>query len=185
MCTLEKEKSNKKNVILAVIIVLLLGVIGVLVYIVLHPAKPEVVVVREETEQEVSEPQGLAVDSAAVAIDDESLKKALEQLAASEGSMALEMKATAYSTDGKTFACSLANSARNKYNMYMVLYLDEAGEEIYRSGLIPVGKKIESFTIDRQLSKGTHECTIVYTQVEDDNATVHATVNVGIDLTVQ
>jgi hypothetical protein len=98
--------------------------------------------------------------------------------------MALEMQVTAHSSDGQKFICNLSNSARNKYDMYMVIYLDETGEELYRSGLIPTGKKIDSFSINRALDKGVHECTLVYTQVEDDHETTHASVNVALNLSV-
>lgn len=101
-----------------------------------------------------------------------------------EGRMALEMKTVASSSDGKKFACYLGNAKSNKYDMYMVIYLDNTQEEIYRTGLLPVGSRIESFELEKELEPGEYTATIVYNQVEDDGVTVHAQVNVGLELIV-
>jgi hypothetical protein len=98
--------------------------------------------------------------------------------------MTLKMKTTAHSTDGLNFACALANSPDNRYDMFMTLYLDETGEELYKSGLIPLGMEIGTFQINRKLDPGTYDATLVYTQVNDDKATIHSTVNVGLTLSV-
>lgn len=176
-CTLEKEKSNnKKKVVLTIVIILLLGVIAFLVWYILRP---------QEEEADTSDIDVFEYDTTAVALDEESLQKAVDALRAKDGTMALEMKATARSSDGQNFTCKLSNSLRNNYDMFMVIYLDETQEELYRSGLIPTGKMIDKFTTNRKLDPGEYECTIVYNQVEDDHATVHAQVNIGLTLSVQ
>jgi NADH:ubiquinone oxidoreductase subunit 3 (subunit A) len=184
MCTLEKEKSNTKSVILIIVIILLLAVIGVLVWMVLHP-KQEAVVEQQPVTEAQSDSDEIAYDTATVAVDEESLQKAVDEMMAKQGSMALEMKVNAYSKDGTNYECSIANSPRNSYDMYMIIYLDETQEELYRSGLIPVGKKIERFSTNRQLESGNHECTLTYVQVEDDHKTTHATLSVGLTLTIE
>jgi len=182
---LEKEKSNKKlGVILGVVIVALVAVIGVLAWKLTHQPQPEVV----EKEPEVTEDaNALAYDSSAVATDEDSLRRAVDDLAkkAAEGTMALEMRTTANSTDGENFTCTLANAAENRYDMYMTIYLDDTGEEIYKSGLIPLGMQIETFKTKRKLDPGTYETTLVYNQVEKDRATLHSKVSVGLTLTVK
>lgn len=110
---------------------------------------------------------------------DEMLKKA------AEGQMALEMQVTAFSKDGENFSCYLANADANSYDMYMILYLDETQEELCRTGLIPVGGRIETLHIQKKLTAGTHTCTLTFVQVEADGKTEHAQVNVGLDLVVQ
>jgi hypothetical protein len=178
MCTLEKEKGNKNSVILIIVIIILLAVIGVLAWMVLHP-KQEVV------SEETSADEGLAYDTGAVALDEKSLQDALDAMMAKDGTMALEMKMNAYSRDGMNYDCDIANSPRNKYDMYMILYLDETQEELYRSGLIPVGKRIDHLAVSRALESGTHSCTLTYVQVEDDHKTTHATLTVGLNLVVE
>jgi len=181
---LEKENSNKSmKVILIAVIILLLIVIGVLVFVVLNKKEQAAQV---QTSEAVNSGTEIAYDTGAVVTDEESLQKAYDEMVekAKEGSMALEMKTEAISSDGENFECKLANSVKNKYDMYMVLYRDDTQEEIYRSGLIPIGKEISSFKVNKKLEKGTYVCTLVYNQVEDDHSTVHAQVNVGLNLIV-
>jgi hypothetical protein len=151
---------------------------------VLHP-KQEAVVEQQPVTEAQSDSGEIAYDSSTVALDEESLQKAWEELMAKSGEMAVDMKVTAYSKDGMSFDCSIANSPRNSYDMYMILYLDETQEELYRSGLIPVGKKINHFDISRSLEAGRHDCTLTYVQVEDDHKTTHATLSVGLTLAVE
>lgn len=118
--------------------------------------------------------------------DPRSLQDAVDEMIAKakEGQMKLEMKMEAYSRDGENFSCFLSNAQGNQYEMYLVLYLDETQEEIYRSGLIPLGARIEEFTTARKLEQGTYACTLEYNQVKEDKTTVQATVNVGLTLKV-
>lgn len=185
---MEKEKNNKKSVILIIVIIILLAVIGVLVWMILHPkqAEPVEAPAPEQTETtESAAANALAYDSSVVAMDEDSLQKAMKDLLAEEGTMALDMQVEANSSDGQNFTCDLANTPSNRYDMYMVLYLDETGEELYRSGLVPLGSKITSFSTNRKLDPGSYECTVVYNQVEDDHATTHAKVNIGLTLNVR
>lgn len=125
-------------------------------------------------------------DSTVVLEDPETLQKLVDEMVskAKEGTMTLEMQVDAVSSDGLTFSCYLANALENNYDMFMTLYLDETQEEIYRSGLIPLGGRIESFTLETALEKGNHVCTLVFNQVEADMQTIHAQVNVGLNLIV-
>jgi hypothetical protein len=184
--TLDKEKNNNKTlwIVLAVVVVLLVAVVAVLVVFLLKKNN-------ESNVQQVSENSGngsavFAYETSAVATDPETLQelynKMLEE--AKEGTMALEMQTEAFSSDGTDFSCYIANAINNKYDMFVVIYNDETQEEIYRSGLIPVGSRIEAFTSSKKFEPGTYVGTIVYNQVEDDHATIHAQVNIGLNLNV-
>jgi hypothetical protein len=181
----EKGKTNGGlKIVIAITIIALLGVICFLLYKLTHLPQPEPQVIVEAPE--VPEGNVFDYDTSAVATDEDSLTKALEDMAnkAKEGTMTLKMKTTASSSDGINFACALANAPDNRYDMFMTLYLDETGEELYKSGLIPLGMEIDSFQINRQLNPGTYDCTLVYSQVNEDKTTIHSTVNVGLTLSV-
>ncbi len=100
-----------------------------------------------------------------------------------EGQMSLELKTQANSSNGKDFVCYLANSKKNTYETYLVITLDDTNEEIYRSGLIPIGGRIEKFTSKKELETGRHMATLTYYQVESDQKTVHA--NVAVEFTLE
>lgn len=177
------ETQNKKNstivqkvLIVALFIIIIIGAIFILSKI-----------------KKVNQPNeinnnGLKTYESNIILDDpETLQDEYDKMVekAKEGRMALEMKTVASSDDGKNFICYLGNAKSNSYDMYMVLYLDSTQEEIYRTGLLPVGSRIESFELEKALEPGEHTATIVYNQVEDDGVTVHAQVNVGLDLVVE
>lgn len=175
---MEKEKNSQKRnfIILLLIFLLLIAIITVLLALLLMPK-----------EQESASSKQFSYEANVVVDDAESLQDAVNQLIekAKEGQMALEMKTEAHSEDGKTFTCFLANSLSNNYDMFMVFYRDDTQEEIYRTGLIPVGARIEEFTLEDALAPGTYDITVVYNQVESDRETIHAQVNVGLILVVK
>lgn len=166
--------------ILVAIIVIMLIAVMLLVVLLLKKTDTEVVA-------ESSAPSGkLMYETQIVTEDPETLQAAVDAMMqkAKEGQMNLQMQTQAFSKDGKTFTCYLANSLKNNYDMFMVFYLDETRKEIYRTGLIPLGARIEQFSLEEALPKGSHEITIVFNQVESDMETIHAQVNVGLTLVV-
>jgi hypothetical protein len=104
---------------------------------------------------------------------------------AAEGYASLEYQNNALSNDGQNFTCYFANAKENKYDMFITLYADSAlTQQIYLSGLIPPGSAIDHFTTSKLLDKGTYDCVLVMTQVEDDHSTLHAQVSYTVTLTV-
>jgi ABC-type Na+ efflux pump permease subunit len=185
--TLDKEKNNNKTlwIVLAIVVVLLVAVVAVLVVFLLKKNN-------ESNVQQVSENSGngsavFEYEASAVATDPVTLQELYDKMLeeAKEGTMALEMQTEASSSNGTDFSCYIANAINNKYDMFVVIYNDETQEEIYRSGLIPVGSRIESFTSSKKFEPGTYVGTIVYNQVEDDHATIHSQVNIGLNLNVK
>ncbi|MDL2302127.1 hypothetical protein LJC58_07220 [Lachnospiraceae bacterium OttesenSCG-928-D06] len=178
---MSKEQSPKGQskvvVILLVVIILLVMVFaGVMLYLFMNKTE----------EQPETTSNGIAVESNLILDDPKTLQDAVDDMykKAEEGYMTLEMKVDAYSTDGQNFTCFLANADGNSYDMYMVLYLDDTQEEIYRSGMIPIGARIETFTTNKKIEPGTYMCTLVYNQLEEDGETLHAKVNVGLTLNI-
>jgi len=177
------SKSKKGILILIVIIILiLLLIIGGLIWYISTVLKKDPMSV-ENTDKS----QGKIGYEATVIVDNpDALQDAVDGLIeqAAEGTMTLEMKTEAVSADGLNFKCQLGNAQENRYEMFMVIYRDDTQEEIYRSGLLPIGTHIESFTTNKPIDEGVYEGTIVYNQVEDDQETIHSQVNIGITLMV-
>lgn len=181
MNTVQNTQRSKKNVsIILAVFILLITIIVIMGILLLRSA-------REEPIYSEGESGGMAYEANVIADDAEGLQDAVDRLIekAKEGQMSLQMQTAAISEDGVNFTCYLANSAKNNYDMFMVLYLDDSRQEIYRTGLIPVGGRIETFALEDALATGTYEATIVYNQVEEDRETIHAQVNVGLTLVVK
>lgn len=101
-----------------------------------------------------------------------------------EGNISLELKNQAVSSNGEIFGCYIANAIENTYDIYLTISLDSTGEELYRSGLIPAGGRIEKFTSSKKLGTGTYLTTLTFHQVEDDHITEHAAAYVEYTLVV-
>ena len=85
---------------------------------------------------------GYAVE-ASVILDQDALQAAADEAIknARENRIALKYQNNAYSKDGKTFSCLLANSPSNLYDMYLTIFTDTAmTDQVYLSGLVPPGR---------------------------------------------
>jgi hypothetical protein len=122
-----------------------------------------------------------------VALDEDTLQSQVDAMMkqAEEGTMTLEFKNTAYSSDGINFTCSVGNAIENKYDMYINIYTDDTLEdEILLTGLIPPGTGIESFESEIQLDPGDYETVMVLTQVSDDHTAIVGQLSVVLNLVV-
>ncbi len=60
----------------------------------------------------------------------------------------------------------IVNEAVNNYPQVVVITRNDTGDEIYRSGGIPVGSKIETAKLAVNLPAGTYECTAMFHNVD-------------------
>ena len=176
-------------ILFAIIIVLL---IAVLLIVLTKKDEPAASAVPNEpavtTTQYHLQDGALMYDSGAVALSEDGLQERVDEMyqKAKEGTMALQFKNTAFSSDGRHFTCEIGNSIKNNYDMFINIYKDSSlQEQILLTGLIPPGQGIESFESEIQLDPGTYEALLVLTQVKDDHATLHAQLNVVLTLEVE
>jgi len=176
---------NKKIliVVIAILIVLLVGVSALAATIAIKSKKAGSTPNIAETTSDTG--NGFAYEASVITGADDAAKAEEEIQKAAESYMTLEMKMSAYSSDGVHFDCYLGNSLENSYDMYLEIYLDETNELLYRSGLIPIGARIESFESSVKLDSGTHMTTIVFHQIEDDHVTEYGNVAAAYEITVQ
>jgi hypothetical protein len=60
------------------------------------------------------------------------------------------------------------NQLKNTRTVYFDLIVDDTDELVYSSPFIPVGAKLERFTLDRELPAGEHPATVTYHLVDDN-----------------
>lgn len=114
-----------------------------------------------------------------LALTEEELAAALDdaQANARSSSIALKFKNGAYSTDGQSFSCYIANSEYNLYDMFLVIYADDKlTDELFSSGLIAPGRGFDQLKLNHALDKGTHTVYVVLTQVDTDEEGVQTIV---------
>lgn len=108
---------------------------------------------------------------ATVMLDQNALQMAMDEAMekAKDGNVALLYKNNAFSENGVDFTCYIVNSPANKYDMYLTIYADpELTDQIFLSGLVPVGSGFEQISLDRALEPGDHTVNVVVTQVDMD-----------------
>ena len=162
---------KKKVIIILIVIVVMAAAAGVIWWLCRH--------------NEQSTENGIGYESQAVVVTDpDQLQSMMDQMT-DDNSVALEYKNVATSQDGKNFACYLANSGKNKYDMFLTLFKDsEKKEQILLTKLIPPGSGLKKFTLDKKLDPGTYEGVLVLTQVKDDHKTIQSQTSVVYTLTV-
>lgn len=194
----EKKDSKSKVIIVLLIIVIVLLLAGVCIGAIFilggeKPANDDVqteitsATTIGETENEKKDPLILDYDSSAIALDEESLQKAIDRLQekVADGYVNLTFRNVAESDDGINFICHLGNDTANKYDMFFNIYKDITLEEqIYLSGLIAPGTAIDSFVSEIKLDPGEYSAIVFFTSVEDDHATMHSQVAVELELVV-
>lgn len=181
------DKTPKKSVnklIIAIISAVLVVAIVVVAFVVINGKDDnDNGIKEEETSKKI-----LGYESNVIANKDDDIQSMVDDMMqkAEEGNISLEYENIAYSSDGKNFTCYIANAVKNNYDLFLALYEDTTFKnELYLSGLIPIGSAIEGFTIDEKLEKGEHNMVLAVTQVEDDHETIHSQVLVQITLVVK
>jgi hypothetical protein len=76
------------------------------------------------------------------------------------------------------------NSITNTNDVYFDVYLADTEEKIFESPVIPLGSYIKNITLDKELSAGTYDCTIVYSLIDEDQ-TVLSDVSVAVVINVE
>jgi len=64
------------------------------------------------------------------------------------------------------------NSTANSNDIYFDVTLNDTGETIYESPVIPVGSHLDEITLDTALNAGEYECTLTYYLLNEDGEPV-------------
>lgn len=157
---MEKQKPLDKRLI-AVIIGLLLVIIVLIVFLLFRQNITSI--------DDNDTPRIGYASEATVMLDQDALQAAMDAEMAKDGNVALLYKNNAYSENGTDFTCYIVNSPANKYDMFLTIFADpELTDQVYLSGLVPVGSGFEQITLDRALEPGDHTLNVVVTQVDTD-----------------
>ena len=80
---------------------------------------------------------------------------------------------------------NIVNSERNNYPQVVYIVRKDTGEEIYRSGGIPVGSKVERAALAVDLPAGTYDCVAYFNSVDAGTGAILGTAGAEITVTVQ
>lgn len=76
------------------------------------------------------------------------------------------------------------NAATNPSDVYFTVTIEETGEEILKSPVIPLGSHMENITLDKVLPAGSYDCIITYHLIdgeENETSSVNLTLKIVIE----
>lgn len=79
----------------------------------------------------------------------------------------------------------LVNESINNYPQMVQIVRNDTGEQIYESGAIAVGSKIERARLDVVLPAGTYECTAYFHNLDPESSAIIGTAGAIITITIQ
>ena len=79
----------------------------------------------------------------------------------------------------------LVNESINNYPQKVQIVRNDTGEQIYESGAIAVGSKIERAKLDVVLPAGTYECTAYFHNLDPESGEIIGTAGAIINITIK
>lgn len=79
----------------------------------------------------------------------------------------------------------VGNAPTNKHPFYFDLILDDTGETIYSSPVLPLGTHVDNIMLDKNLPAGSYRCTMTNHFLDENYIETGSTVNFTISMTVQ
>ena len=176
-----QAKSHVPVVLLAVI---LICVIGVGIFLIARPFH------EAPSKEEARAKAGIVYDSSAVeggwdSLSPEEIAEKLNEKVA-EGMINISMNTAPYFEDGASEGnVMIVNEAINNYPQKVQIIRNDTGEQIYESGAIAVGSKIERARLDVALPAGTYECTAYFHNLDPDTGEIIGTAGAIINITIK
>ena len=178
-----KENTNR-NILIAVAAILLV----IIIILLLHSCD---VFGTKEPEAEVRESvhSGIAYDSAAVEggwseADIDSIVGGLNEKV-EEGLINISMNTSPFFLNGSSEGnLMIVNETINRYPQVVEIVRNDTNEQIYKSGAIPVGSKIETAKLNTVLSAGKYECTALFYNVNPETGEYLGCAGAIIEITV-
>lgn len=164
-----EKKNRKKTAIMIGSIVVLVVIIGVLVFFLMKKDMPETegYTMNEENYQQIKEDMDAQ---------------------AKEGYFETYMNTTWTFADGtsETQDAVLGNSPNNTKPIRCEVLLEDTGEVVYKTGVLPVGAVLDPFKLDKDLDAGTYDAICqVYLLREQEDGTYQDFSSAGFYVTIE
>ena len=137
-----------------------------------------------------SSKSGIVYDSSAVEggwdnLSPEEIAEKLNEKVA-EGMINISMNTAPYFENGTAEGnVMIVNEDINLYPQQVEFIRNDTGEQIYESGAIAVGSKIEHAKLDTTLPAGTYECTAYFHNLDPETGDMIGTAGAIITITIQ
>ena len=103
-----------------------------------------------------------------------------------EGMINISMNTAPYFENGAADGnLMIVNESINNYPQKVQIVRNDTGEQIYESGAIAVGSKIEHAKLDAALPAGTYECTAYFHNLNPETGEIIGTAGAIINITIK
>ena len=103
-----------------------------------------------------------------------------------EGMINISMNTAPYFENGVADGnLMIVNESINNYPQKVQIVRNDTGEQIYESGAIAVGSKIERAKLDAELVAGTYECTAYFHNLDPKTGEIIGTAGAIINITIK
>ena len=142
------------------------------------------------TKEDARGQTGIVYDSSAVEggwdnLSPEEIAEKLNEKVA-EGMINISMNTAPYFENGTADGnIVIVNESINNYPQKVQIIRNNTGEQIYESGAIAVGSKIERAKLDVALPAGTYECTAYFHNLDPETGEIIGTAGAIINITIQ
>ena len=142
------------------------------------------------TKEDARGQTGIVYDSSAVEggwdnLSPEEIAERLNQKV-EEGMINISMNTAPYFENGTAEGnLMLVNESINNYPQKVQIVRNDTGEQIYESGAIAVGSKIERAKLDVVLPAGTYECTAYFHNLDPETGDIIGTAGAIITITIK
>ena len=137
-----------------------------------------------------SSKSGIVYDSSAVEggwdnLSPEEIAERLNQKV-EEGMINISMNTAPYFENGTAEGnLMLVNESINNYPQKVQIVRNDTGEQIYESGAIAVGSKVERAKLDLVLPAGIYECTAYFHNLDPESGAIIGTAGAIITITIK
>ena len=142
------------------------------------------------TKEEARAKAGIVYDSSATEggwdnLSPEEIAEKLNEKVA-EGMINISMNTAPYFENGASEGnVMIVNEAINNYPQKVQIIRNDTGEQIYESGAIAVGSKIEHAKLNTTLPAGTYECTAYFHNLNPETGEIIGTAGAIINITIK
>ena len=161
----KKEKKFSFHKIISIIVILLMAIIiGIFAWMQFAPEKSDAAALEDNVKAKLGQLEDKSNDEVRAALDE----------VIEEGSLRISINENPVFPNGESEGTlKIENHPNNHYNMRVIIKLNDTGEEIYNSGLMPVNSHIDTDKLERILDKGEYDAMATFTAYDiETNAEV-------------
>ena len=163
-----ENQKKKKTWLLFLFLFLVIAALAVTVVVLLNKNNNDTITTDTTVSDEATpEKRNIVVNKENV---DDLIEALSEDERVQPGNYEVVMNTTWNFEDGSTASSNayVENVETNTNDVYFDILLADTGENIFKSPVLPLGSHLENIKLDKELKKGTYNCIIVYSLIDEE-----------------